>query len=97
MTDSKCEIDTYGTSRWRNEKRELHRLDGPAVEQSSGYKGWFVGGKLHRLDGPAIEWPSGFALWPAGRNLWAIDDAELTAEQFEQHPLVIFYQLSKAL
>jgi len=38
-----------------NSKKQLHRLDGPAVEDSNGgYKAWFINGKRHREDGPAI-------------------------------------------
>lgn len=33
---------------------QLHREDGPAVEDSDGsYKAWYVNGQLHREDGPA--------------------------------------------
>jgi hypothetical protein len=64
----------------------LHRPDGPAVEWSDGDQEWCVDGKLHRLDGPAIEW--------AGRKSWCIDAERLTEEQFNHHPLVIFYRLS---
>lgn len=31
----------------------LHRLDGPAVEQSDGTKFWLQFGQLHKEDGPA--------------------------------------------
>lgn len=37
----------------------LHRLDGPAVETTNGFKMWFNKGMLHRTDGPAVECPSG--------------------------------------
>jgi hypothetical protein len=42
---------------------QLHREDGPAVEDISGYKQWWLNGKFHRKDGPAIERPSGFKIW----------------------------------
>lgn len=35
---------------------ELHREDGPAVENKNGYKEWFKEGKRHRTNGPAVEW-----------------------------------------
>ena len=56
------EIDKDGTKRWYANGRK-HRLDGPAVESSSGYKFWYVNGKKHRLDGPAIEWYDGSKYW----------------------------------
>ena len=75
-----------------------HRLDGPAVEYSSGCKAWYVDGKRHRLDGPAIEWPDGYKSWwvdrkrhrldgPAieyasGGKRWFVNGKELTEEQF---------------
>ena len=46
-----------------NDKHEISRLDGPAIERSNGYKAWYVNGKLHRLDGPAIEWSDGYKAW----------------------------------
>ena len=40
----------------------LHRVDGPAIEGTSG-KEWFVNGKHHRLDGPAVEFVDGYKAW----------------------------------
>ena len=37
--------------------KELHRVDGPAVELSDGTRLWYQHGELHRVDGPAIELP----------------------------------------
>ncbi len=37
---------------YRNERGELHREDGPAIEYTSGTKMWYQNGKLHREDGP---------------------------------------------
>ena len=42
---------------------ELHREDGPAVEDTDGYKEWYIHGKLHREDGPAIEYTNGGKDW----------------------------------
>jgi hypothetical protein len=111
MTDLICETNVHGTKRWRNEKGEYHRLDGPAVEMVLGSKSWFVNGKLHRSDGPAIECPSGYKVWyvngklhrldgPAveyadGDKTWWIVDVKLTKKVFEQHPLVVFYRLCR--
>lgn len=37
-------VDAWGTSRWLNEQRQLHRLDGPAVRTPWGYSAWYVRG-----------------------------------------------------
>ena len=39
----------------RNEKGELHRLDGPAVENDNGEFVWYKDGKIHREQGPAVR------------------------------------------
>jgi len=44
---------------WKNEKGEVHRLNGPAIEYADGHKSWFLNDKLHREDGPAVEWANG--------------------------------------
>jgi hypothetical protein len=69
---------------WVNGK--LHRTDGPAFLSCLG-QSWWVDNKLHRLDGPAIEYCSGT------QELW-VDNKKLTKEEFNQHPLVVFYRLS---
>jgi hypothetical protein len=56
-------IDSEGTKRWGNSNKELHRLDGPAIEALDGYKAWYINGKRHRLDGPAIEALDGYKAW----------------------------------
>jgi hypothetical protein len=96
---------------WRNEKNELHRLDGPAVVWSNDNKEWWLNGKRHRLGGPAIEWINGHKEWwiegrfhrldgPAvkwsnGDEQWWVMGKKLTQEEFEQHPLVVFCRLTK--
>ncbi len=53
-----------------NDKNELHRINGPAIEYSNGDRYWFENGKRHRLDGPAIEFSSGSKeYWINGRQL----------------------------
>jgi len=42
---------------------KLHRIDGPAVEYTSGTKFWYKEGRLHRTDGPAIEHANGDKFW----------------------------------
>ena len=41
----------------------IHRDDGPAIEDANGDKYWFVNGKRHRDDGPAIEDANGDKKW----------------------------------
>jgi len=42
---------------------ELHRLDGPAVERTDGYKAWYCQNKNHRLNGPAVMRTNGDNSW----------------------------------
>ena len=83
---------------WRNEKGQLHRLDGPAFEGADSYKAWYQNGQRHRLGGPAIEWADGDKEWyqngqchrldgPAvewtdGFKAWFINDQGLTEREF---------------
>jgi hypothetical protein len=76
-----------GYKELRNEDGRLHCLDSPAIEWSTGLKMWCVNGKLHRFNGPAIERHE--------YREWYVDGKKLTKEQFDQHPLVIFYRLCK--
>ena len=46
---------------------EVHREDGPAVEDPNGDKYWFLNGEHHREDGPAIEHAD-------GRKEWLLND-----------------------
>ena len=46
-----------------NDNGQLHRLDGPAFEGSSGYKAWYKEGRAHRTDGPAVVWSNGREFW----------------------------------
>jgi hypothetical protein len=45
----------YWCIRYFNENDKLHRLDGPAIEHSSGEKYWYKNGLRHREDCPAVE------------------------------------------
>ena len=56
-------VDEWGTIYYRNEKGDFHREDGPAYEETSGYRVWYINGKWHREDGPAYEKPSGTKEW----------------------------------
>lgn len=42
---------------------KLHRTDGPAVEDTNGYRAWYQHGQRHRTDGPAIDWSNGYRAW----------------------------------
>ena len=48
---------------YKNELGQLHRLDGPAIENASGDKAWYQNGQRHRLDGPALELSDGTQEW----------------------------------
>lgn len=77
---------------------EYHRLDGPAIEGTNGYKAWYQNGERHRLDGPAVEYADGSKEWylngerhrldgPAvelayGYKEWYIEDEYLTESEF---------------
>jgi hypothetical protein len=69
----KCELNEFGNKYWRNEKGELHRLDGPAIEFVNGDKNWYVNGKLHRDDGPALENVNGYKAWYKKDKLHRLD------------------------
>lgn len=56
-------IDQFGNKFWRNEKGQLHREDGPAIEYASGQKEWYLNGQCHREFAPAIEYVDGTKLW----------------------------------
>ena len=57
--------ETYGNKFYYKDpaKTILHRVDGPAVEHTDGYKVWYVNGVRHRLDGPAVEYADGVKSW----------------------------------
>ena len=52
-------IDNNSTIRYINENGLLHREDGPAYEETSGYRVWYINGERHREDGPARIWSDG--------------------------------------
>jgi hypothetical protein len=55
---------------WYNEKGQLHRLNGPAVECKNGYKYWHQNGQFHRTDGPAVEGLNGYKeYWINGNRI----------------------------
>ena len=73
-------IDEDGTIHYYNNKRQLHREDGPAVERWNGDKFWYINGELHREDGPAVECANGYkSWWINGQNISC-----KTQEKFER-------------
>jgi len=77
-------IDDEGNVRYYNEKGQLHRLDGPAVEFFSGSKKWYENDKLHRLDGPATEWANSYKEWWVNNEYIGSDRLGFTPEDFER-------------
>jgi hypothetical protein len=77
MQEQYIHIDKHGDKFYFKDKEMtvFHRLDGPAVEWSIGYKEWWVDGKRHRTDGPAIVYSNGY-------KVWFIDNKHLTEKQF---------------
>ena len=65
MKEQFIHIDVYGCKRhYSDRKMEIrHREDGPAIENTEGYKAWFINGIRHREDGPAIEYADGSKSW----------------------------------
>ena len=66
-------IDAGGTKRWYSGNGKLHRLDGPAIESTTGHKEWFLNGTLHRPDGPAMEYCSSTKKWYQNGQLHRLD------------------------
>jgi hypothetical protein len=79
---------------------ELHREDGPAVENADGDKCWYLNNKLHREDGPAVEHSDGHKAWflngqrhredgPAveranGHKSWFLNGEDLSEDEFNE-------------
>jgi len=72
-------VDHISDNQWRigneyrNDRSQLHRLDGPAIERANGSKSWYQNDKLHRLDGPAIEDADGSKAWYQNGKLHRLD------------------------
>ena len=56
-------VNSYGNTTYHNSNGQLHRVHGPAVVYTDGYRAWYQNGQRHRLDGPAIERPDGSKSW----------------------------------
>ncbi len=59
--------------KYKNELGQLHRTDGPAVENNF-IKIWYINGNKHREDGPAIEYSDGY-------KRWFLNDMEYSEEE----------------
>ena len=101
MQKYRVEVNDNGSVRWyKHNTKQLHRLDGPAVEYANRYRAWYQNGKPHRLDGPALEYASGDKCWyqngqrhrldgPAvedadGYRAWYIKGKNLSEKEFLQ-------------
>ena len=83
---SKMIVDEYGTKRWRLPNGNLHREDGPAIENINGcYKAWYLNGKLDRKDGPAIECADGEKRWWLNGKLHREDGPAIEYANGEKH------------
>ena len=69
-------VEVYSDrTEWKNDQGHLHRLDGPAIEYSNGYKAWYVNEQRHRIDGPAIEHSD-------GRRKYFLEGKEMTRDEY---------------
>ena len=64
------------SSKWHFSK-QLHRVDGPAIEWANGSKYWYLNGEFHRIDGPAIEYSN-------GTKAWYLNGEEYTEKKFNK-------------
>jgi hypothetical protein len=73
MKEQFIHVDIDGSKLYYSDKEmtKLHREDGPAIEESNGYKAWYLNGQLHREDGPAAEDAD-------GTKEWYLNDKEYT-------------------
>ena len=68
---------------YRNEKGELHRTDGPALEDIIG-KYWYINYKRHRTDGPAVEYNNGYKEWWNNGQLHRTDGPAVESSDYKQ-------------
>jgi len=83
------ETDDNGTKFWYL-NGELHRVDGPAVENADGSKFWYLNNKLHRVDGPAIEYANGskwWCLYGEGLTKEEFNEFRKQVDELKQHPI----------
>ena len=56
-------VNPYGTTTYHNSDGQLHRVYGPAIEHTDGFRSWYQNGQRHRMDGPAVEYSDGGRTW----------------------------------
>jgi hypothetical protein len=71
-----CRIEN-GNKVWRNEKGQIHRKKGPAIERSNGTKEWWQNNLRHRVGGPAIEYANKTKEWWQNDRLHRLDGAAI--------------------
>ena len=72
-----CRVDGLGSLRYYNALGQLHRVYGPAIVCTDGYRAWFQNGQRHRIDGPAVEYEDEY-------RAWYINGKELTEAEWQQ-------------
>jgi hypothetical protein len=101
MTPQYIYINEFGSKYYHKDKEMtiFHREDGPAYENVSGGKEWYLNGKRHREDGHAVEYVNGSKYWclngylhredgPAiewsdGDKAWYLNGVKYTEEEFK--------------
>ena len=78
-------VDEEGIIRFKNEKGEFHRTDGPAIEYNNGFKAWFINGLRHRIDGPAIVYNKNSLFY--GDIEYYLNGKKYSEEEYEQEVL----------
>ncbi len=70
---------------WYNKEEQLHRLNGPAVENSDGYeyKAYWINGNLHNLEGPAVIHPNGEVEYWIESKRYSKDDWEKKVQKIK--------------
>ena len=58
-----CEVKIHDGNKHWYQNSELHRDNGPAIEDANGDKAWYQNDKYHREDGPAVEDAEGTKYW----------------------------------
>ena len=88
-----CRVDSEGTLLYCNALGQLHRIHGPAIICTDGYRAWYHNGQLYRADGPAIEYSTAAPLgsktgnctdWVALQRAWHINGKALTEAEWQQ-------------
>ena len=93
-------VEFLDGDKWWYKNGNLHREDGPAIEDKNGDKEWWINGNRHREDGPAIECSDGEKHWfkdgkchrldgPAiewsnGTKYWYLEGQEYSKKEFNE-------------